>query len=88
MKNGVFFDVTMCGSCKNRRFGGTYRLHHQSGKNQRDMNNVVASSFNLSTLMMETIVPPKCSFLQEPHFVTSQNMVVFLHIYLRSSYDL
>jgi hypothetical protein len=23
MKNGVFWDVTRCGSCKNRRFGGT-----------------------------------------------------------------
>jgi hypothetical protein len=23
MKNGVFSDVTPCGSCKNRRFGGT-----------------------------------------------------------------
>jgi hypothetical protein len=23
MKNGVFWDVTACGSCKNRRFGGT-----------------------------------------------------------------
>jgi hypothetical protein len=23
MKNGVFWDVTLCGSCKNRRFGGT-----------------------------------------------------------------
>jgi hypothetical protein len=23
MKNGVFCDVTQCGSCKNRRFGGT-----------------------------------------------------------------
>jgi hypothetical protein len=23
MKNGVFLDVTACGSCKNRRFGGT-----------------------------------------------------------------
>jgi hypothetical protein len=22
-KNGIFWDVTMCGSCKNRRFGGT-----------------------------------------------------------------
>jgi hypothetical protein len=27
-KNGVFWDVTPCGSCKNRRFGGTYRLYH------------------------------------------------------------
>jgi hypothetical protein len=23
MKNGVCWDVTLCGSCKNRRFGGT-----------------------------------------------------------------
>jgi E3 ubiquitin-protein ligase DOA10 len=26
MKNGVFWDVTPCGSCKNRRFGGTQHL--------------------------------------------------------------
>jgi hypothetical protein len=23
MKNGVFWDITPCGYCKNRRFGGT-----------------------------------------------------------------
>jgi hypothetical protein len=23
MKNAIFWDVTPCGSCKNRRFGGT-----------------------------------------------------------------
>jgi hypothetical protein len=28
MKNGVFWVVTPCGSCKNRRFGGTWRLLH------------------------------------------------------------
>jgi hypothetical protein len=32
MKNGVFWDVTPCGSCKNRRFGGTWRLFHQGDK--------------------------------------------------------
>jgi hypothetical protein len=37
-KNGVFWDVTPCGSCKNRRFGGTYRFHHQGDKNQRTRN--------------------------------------------------
>jgi hypothetical protein len=26
MKNGVFWDVTPCDSCKNRRFGGTQGL--------------------------------------------------------------
>jgi hypothetical protein len=33
MKNGVFWEVTPCGSCKNRRFGGTWRLLHQGDKN-------------------------------------------------------
>jgi hypothetical protein len=27
MKKGAFWDVTPCGSSKNRRFGGTWRLH-------------------------------------------------------------
>jgi hypothetical protein len=30
MKIGVFWDVTPCGTCKNRRFGGTSRLVHQA----------------------------------------------------------
>jgi hypothetical protein len=34
MKNGVFWGVTPCGSCKNRRFGGTWRLLHQGDKNR------------------------------------------------------
>jgi hypothetical protein len=34
LKNDVFWDVTPCGSCKNRRFGGTYRLHHQGDNNR------------------------------------------------------
>jgi hypothetical protein len=34
LKKGVFWDVTPCGSCKNRRFGGTWRLLHQGDKNR------------------------------------------------------
>jgi hypothetical protein len=34
MKNGDFSDVSMCGSCKNRRFRGIQRLHHQGDKNR------------------------------------------------------
>jgi hypothetical protein len=34
VKNGVFWDVTPGGSCKNRRFGGTWRLLHQGDKNR------------------------------------------------------
>jgi hypothetical protein len=33
-KNGVFWVITPCGSCKNRRFGGTWRLLHQGDKNR------------------------------------------------------
>jgi hypothetical protein len=29
MKNGLFWAVTPCGSCKNRRLGGTFCLHRQ-----------------------------------------------------------
>jgi hypothetical protein len=36
----VFWDVTPCGSCKNKRIGINYRLHHQGKKNQQARNNV------------------------------------------------
>jgi hypothetical protein len=68
MENFVFWDIRLCGSCKNRRFGGTYRLHHLGDKNGRARNyvlrsvlrllvtaNVVPSSPILVTLMMEAI---------------------------------
>jgi hypothetical protein len=32
MKNAVFWDVTPCRSCVNRRFGGTYPHHLQGRK--------------------------------------------------------
>jgi hypothetical protein len=34
MDNAVFWDIKPCDSCQNRRFEGTYRLHHQREKNQ------------------------------------------------------
>jgi hypothetical protein len=66
-KNAVFWDITLCGSCKNRRFGTTYQLYHQDKESQRARNNVssnfpvtvtadvVPSSLNLFALMMEAI---------------------------------
>jgi hypothetical protein len=33
MKIAIFWNVMLCGSFKNRRFGGMYRLHHQADKN-------------------------------------------------------
>jgi hypothetical protein len=37
--NAVFRDVAPCGSCKNRRFGGSWPLHHRGDKNQWTRNN-------------------------------------------------
>jgi hypothetical protein len=37
MKNAVLWDVTPCGSCKNRCFRGMSRLHHQLTSNQRTL---------------------------------------------------
>jgi hypothetical protein len=56
--NAVFWDVTPCGSCKNRSFGGIYRLRYQGEKNTQAKSNV-SSSKHLKlirfTLMMESI---------------------------------
>jgi hypothetical protein len=41
MKNGVFWVVTPCGSCNNRRFGGTWRLLHQGDKNRWTRNTIL-----------------------------------------------
>jgi hypothetical protein len=69
MNNAVFWEATLCGSCKNRCFGIMYSLYHQGEKNRRTKNNVnnkyepmysvsanVTSSLPiLVTLMMEDI---------------------------------
>jgi hypothetical protein len=38
LKNAVFWYVTLCDSCKNQCFWGTYHLHHQDDKNRRARN--------------------------------------------------
>jgi hypothetical protein len=54
MKNDVFWDVTPYGSCKSRRFGGTYRHHHQGGKNQGARKDLAVNSKG-STLKRNTV---------------------------------
>jgi hypothetical protein len=57
MKNGVFWDVTPCGSCKNRRFGGTYQYlaFLRSVLQLLVTANVVPNSPILVTLMKEAL---------------------------------
>jgi hypothetical protein len=73
MKIIVFCGVTPCGPCKNRRFGGTYRLHHQGKRNQRAENvrrNLTCNgdfwSLILVTLMMEAIRSSETCLIQIP----------------------
>jgi hypothetical protein len=57
MKNGVFWDVTQCGSCKNRRFGGTQLLLHQGDKNRWTRNNLVVLRSVRRLLVAACVVP-------------------------------
>jgi hypothetical protein len=43
-KAAVFRDVTPYGSCKNRRFRGIYRLHHQGEKIHQARTNLAVTS--------------------------------------------
>jgi hypothetical protein len=43
------WDVAQCDSCKNRRFGGTYRLHHEGKVNLRPTN--VSSNYQLNIFL-------------------------------------
>jgi hypothetical protein len=58
MKNVIFWDVTTCGPCKDRRFGGTCRLHHQLLITAK-----VPSSLILFTVMMNAISSYETSVL-------------------------
>jgi hypothetical protein len=72
MKNAFFWDVMPCGSCKKRRSGGTYRLHHQGEKNQPARNNVSSNWRRYISLTHR--------FLEKPHGVISQNTAFFKSI--------
>jgi hypothetical protein len=67
MKNDVIWDVTLYGSCNNRRFGGTYRLQCQGEVSDRGVLqlvgtvNIFSSKLILITLMMEAIRSSKTS---------------------------
>jgi hypothetical protein len=66
MKNAVLWDITPCGSCNDRRFGGTYHLNYQDDKNRRARNNVSSKKQpkHADTLMMEAIRSSETSVLK------------------------
>jgi hypothetical protein len=66
MKNAIFRDVVPCGSCVNRRFGGTYRLHLQSRKIRERGTSLIR------WLQRRGYVHPKRRFAQDLHGATYQ----------------
>jgi hypothetical protein len=98
-KSAVLWDVTPCGSCKNRCFGKTYRLHHQDDKNQRNRNNV-SSNYQRNTicvfwLLITTNVVPSFPILvtlkmeairsSETSVLTSQKTEFFIVTVVKTS---
>jgi hypothetical protein len=66
MKNAAFWDVALCRSCVNRRFGITYRLRLQ-GRKIRERGTIVS-------------IPPKRRLTQDIYSATSQNTAFFRKI--------
>jgi hypothetical protein len=69
MKNGAFWDVTPCGSCKYIVFLRRVRRLLVTAN--------IPSSPILSPWWWRCPVPPKHQFLQEPHDITSQETPFF-----------
>jgi hypothetical protein len=79
MKNVVFWDVALCRSCVNRRFGETYRLHLQGRRNIAGYFRLVAqSAATCPPLRWRPYVPPKSRLTQDLHRATSQKTTFFI----------
>jgi hypothetical protein len=63
MKNTFSWDVTPCGSYKNRSYRGTYRLYHEVEKNQLARNNITCNSLILCKTEVFTTVNMKMRLL-------------------------
>jgi hypothetical protein len=99
IKNAVSWDITQCGSCKNRRFGGLsssiIRVARISeigttlAVNWQPMHRLRLTLFLVhwfsSHWWWRRYIPPKRRFLQEPHGVTSQKTVFFVVTVVKTS---
>jgi hypothetical protein len=65
MKNVVFWNMILCGSCKNGRFIGNYRVHHQGGRNQHSAKKYHVTVFLCGVLRLLVTVNdvPRCPIL-------------------------
>jgi hypothetical protein len=85
MKNTVLWDVTACGYCTKRRFGGSHSLDHHGGKEKRARTHKLLR--NVSYNKSHTVLHPRRrhTFLDvsiEPWAVASKSMPVILCLIL------
>jgi hypothetical protein len=82
LKYAIFWNVTLCGSCKILYFGGLYYLSHQKLLcNMLQLivtANIVPNSLIFSPWSCRRYVPLKHWFIQEPHGITSNRMAFFI----------
>jgi hypothetical protein len=69
IKNGVFWVVTPCGSCKKRRFGGTWRLLHQGDK-IGELGTTQAAKYLVFLRSVRRLLVAACVVPSSPIFVT------------------
>jgi hypothetical protein len=81
LKKAIFWDDTPCGSCKTRRFRGTYRLYHRGDKSHmashpRRHHSSWVTSVKISIIREDInwILWPKFTFLVRP---TTPDYVIF-----------
>jgi hypothetical protein len=65
LKTAVISNVTACGYCKNRCFGGTYRLHHQDGNNQWARSNVSINQYFFAVWLVSSYCQPCLTLTME-----------------------
>jgi hypothetical protein len=89
MKNAVFWEVTLCGSCKNRHFGGSIasiirikRIGELRSVFQLLVTaNILLGRWFFSSLCWRRYVFLKRRFLQDPHCESSQKSAFFTSSY-------
>jgi hypothetical protein len=80
MKNSVFWDVALCRSCVDRRFGGTYRLYLQ-GRKIRERGTSVSRSREILDLLTQLKTSSNYGSIADLHALQTINTRYVLSVF-------